>query len=302
MTDSGTDRAQTEEGVTPEDAFALVGNEIRAEILRVLGDIAQGHPQPKLTFSEIRERLDADITPRQLRYHLQQLVGHLVSKTDGSYHIRREGFHIYQSLRAGLFTKREHDTSIAAGFDCYYCQTQVQATFHDATITVRCPDCEYLYVNAAAMPPAGILGDETAAFAQFGKSIHYWQFGFARDVCPTCGNAIETEFFAPEEASLSSRQRRKVVVRGSCDGCGNWSYLTVGVALLADPGLVAFCYDHGVDAISTPFWELEFAATDAHVTVRSTAPWEVALDVTYDGDTLELVVDEDLTVLEWNRH
>jgi hypothetical protein len=36
--------------------------------------------------------------------------------------------------------------------------------------------------------------------------------------------------------------------------------------------------------------------TDRYLTVRSTDPWEVALSIPCEDETLELVVDEDLSV------
>jgi hypothetical protein len=77
--------------------------------------------------------------------------------------------------------------------------------------------------------------------------------------------------------------------------------LTVGELLLGDPELVAFCHERGLDVANTPIWDLEFAATDRHVTVRSEAPWKVSLSVPLDGETLELTVDESLTVVERTR-
>lgn len=95
--------------------------------------------------------------------------------------------------------------------------------------------------------------------------------------------------------------RDKVAVDRSCDYCGHRGYLAPGVALLTDPGLISFCYERGVDVLSTPFWELEFAVSSKHITVLSSDPWEVGLHVTYCGDTLELIVDGDLNIIERNR-
>lgn len=77
-------------------------------------------------------------------------------------------------------------------------------------------------------------------------------------------------------------------------------FMSVGDALLGDPDLISFCRERGVDMTKTPMWELEFAATDRHVPIRSTDPWEVALELTLDNETLELVVDDDLNVIERN--
>jgi len=46
-------------GLTPEDAFGLLGNEIRAEIMRVLGE----DPHAGLSFSTLRARVHDDGSP-----------------------------------------------------------------------------------------------------------------------------------------------------------------------------------------------------------------------------------------------
>jgi len=56
-----------------------------------------------------------------------------------------------------------------------------------------------------------------------------------------------------------------------------------------------------VDVASTPHWEFEFAMTDRHLPVRSLDPGAFVLRATADRETLELVVDGDLDVVETRR-
>lgn len=65
------------------------------------------------------------------------------------------------------------------------------------------------------------------------------------------------------------------------------------------PTLVS--HERGLDVTTTPVWELDFAATDRYVCIYSTDPWDIALELTLDGDMLELVVDDNLAVIERNR-
>ena len=85
----------------PADAFALVGNETRAEILRVLGE----EPWAGLSFSELRSRVDPDLDSGQFNYHLQQLVGQFVRHTDDGYEMRPAGVTLYRTIRAGIFSR-----------------------------------------------------------------------------------------------------------------------------------------------------------------------------------------------------
>lgn len=326
MPGKDTDQPLTDVKKTPEDAFALVGNKIRAEIIQVL------EGEGELSFSELRSRMAANVDPSQLHYHLQQLVDHFVTKTDDGYRLSAVGRRLCQTLRAGTFDRQEEHLVVDANFDCYYCLAGVKAIFDSGHAKIECPGCEDLYLHDYYDLSLEAFEDEEEAFSHFSKYVVLKILFLARQVCPTCANPLRSEFHSTrwpdgvtcphcdstdttEEGTTSEDAHRyrchtcdsafhcgpnKVWVCQTCDSCdGRW-WLSVGKMLLSDPVLISFCYDHGVDIRSTPFWELEFAMTDEHVTVHSTDPWEVGLEVTFDDDTLELVVDGDLNVIERN--
>lgn len=66
MPDSDTDEPTP---LTPEEAFAVLGNEIRVDILRALWEA--GEP---LAYSELQERIGVCDSGR-FNYHLRKLVG-----------------------------------------------------------------------------------------------------------------------------------------------------------------------------------------------------------------------------------
>lgn len=291
MPSNDKDELPTDKGSAPEDAFSLVGNEIRIAILREL-------PYDEtLSFSEIRSRMDTDLDTSQLHYHLQQLVDHYVKKTDRGYQLRARGTRLCRVIRAGAFDRRQEQLSVNNVFDCYYCQGPVEAVIDSIGTKVVCTDCGYIYLKGVFDISLSVLEDEATTFSHFSKFMNLNNLSLAHGVCPSCGNSLSLEFSSVEE----DVGPHKVYILCPCTVCDTSWTLNVGLALLADPELICFCRQHGVNVLSTPIWELEFAITDNHVTVRSTDPWEVALQVTYDGDTLELVVDGDLNVVERNR-
>lgn len=298
----------------PEDAFALVGNEIRAAIVRALGD-ARGTegPPPELSFSELRSRTDRDVASSQFNYHLQQLVGHYVEATDGGYRLRPEGTTLYRTLQAGTFDRRSSIGPVETDLDCHFCGTTVEATYEEGLFEVACPGCEYRY-DASTRIPAGAIGegptgddvdgdggewsgDAGALLSRIDRYNRHKRAAFASGVCPTCAADVATSFVAPEDApDTFETDRREAYVHHACGRCGNQEYLSVGEQFLRDPGLVAFCHDHGVDVGATPVWHLAFAATDRGVTVGSRDPWRVALEIDMDGDTFTLDIGPDVTV------
>lgn len=283
-----------------ESAFALVGNEIRAEIVRALGDArGQEGARPILSFSELHGAVDVDVVSSQFNYHLKQLLDYYVDRTDEGYRLRPEGSMLYRTFRAGTFTDRETFGPLDVGFDCHHCGQAVEGVYEDGMFTVQCEHCETLFdlilVPPATLDPADGVDDLLHRIDQHNR---HRRLAFNRGVCPMCAERTDTKFLTPAESPFDPVKERDVVVHQSCGHCGSQMYVGVGAALLYDPGLVAFCFDHGLDVTEVPLWELEFAMTDQHIDVRSQDPWRVALELELDGDVLELVVDEDLTVLE----
>lgn len=289
---SSASSASPDSESTPADVFGLVGHEIRAEIIEAL--MGEYH----LSLSGLRGEMDTDVEPSQLHYHLDQLDGHFVDSDDDGYHIRPEGIRLYLTIHAGTLD-RQREVAIDPDFDCHICGTTLESSFAKGVVRVECPECVELFGYDFLLVPMAAFEDDIGAFslANFREYIGLKTLFLARGVCPNCANTLEPEFRYSEEHDYP----RKVHTHQLCDLCkANWK-TTLGRVLLADLEVLLFCYDHGKDVLSTPYWELEFAAMDEHLTVRDDDPWEISLRVTLDGETLELVVDGDLNVIERNR-
>lgn len=287
-------------GPPQQHAFVILGNEIRVELVKQIGD-ASIQTGEDVSFSDLRDRMDTNLDPGQLNYHLNQLRGQFVERTDEGYGLHSVGTHLYKTLRTGGFERQDEEYTLAAEIDCHYCRAPVEARFFHGAAVLDCTDCGYRYLgypidDIASIP--GLVEDEPTAFDQLSNYLHHEILGYARGICRTCGLELGAKLMDPEVAPGSKTEWKKVYVHRWCDHCGSQLYLFLGVALLSNSDLLEFCYGHGVDVLSTPFWRLDFAATDRYVTVHSKDPWEVSLRVTYGGETLELVVDGDFEVVE----
>lgn len=242
-----------------------------------------------------------------MTYHLQRLVGQFVERTDDGYALRPEGRTLHRAIRAGTFTRRVSVDPFDAGFDCYFCAAPVEGRYGEGAFELRCSGCGHVYAHTRA-PPSAVAGggDDTASSPEaildrIDRFTRHEVLAYAQRVCPICVGDLDVEFVPGETVWTDGSERLDVFVRYACDHCSNVQMTSVGLSLLHHPALVAFLHDHGVDVAATPHWEFEFAVTDRHVTVRSTDPWEVALSVTRDDETLELVVDGDLAVTRTTR-
>jgi len=281
-----------EAGPDPEDAFALVGNETRAAILRALGE----RPHEGVSFSELREAVDPAIDSGQFNYHLSQLTDQFVDRDEDGYTMRAEGLALYRLIRAGTVNRRASVEPFEVGLDCYFCGAPVEGEYEDGTFELRCPGCEHVYAHTQLPPSTVETGDTGDLLERVDQYNRHEMLAYAREICPTCVSPLETEFVPGEDVWSEGSERFDVFVASECDHCGANHYMSVGLAVLYRPEVVAFFHDHGVDVTSRPHWEIEWAMTDERLTVRSTDPWEVALSIPCEDERLELVVDDDLSV------
>jgi hypothetical protein len=312
-----SDRNATPSGPTPRETFELVGNETRAETLRVLAAARGGGLPPALSFSELRDRIDVDVGSSQFNYHLSRLVGTLVEdRSEGSgqlvdafvtdesgYALSPTGTFLTRLLTA---TGTPEGVSLDRGpldtdTDCHYCGRTLRARYANRTFRVWCPGCDHQYVYT--LTPPGLVAGDPDADALLDRADRYLRHKyttFADGSCPLCANAAPPEVVAPETVNWPRADRLAALVRRRCDHCGNLNYALVGTELLTDPGVVAACHEAGVDVRNTRLWALPFAVTDRHTTVES-APWRATLALPADDATLAVTVDDDLTVLDRSR-
>lgn len=298
MTDSDVESGT--EVSRPQDAFALIGNETRADIVQVLAAPEDEGPWKELSFSELRARVDPEMDTSQFNYHLQKLVGQYVRSTESGYQITPSGVKLYRTIVAGTFTREASLEPIDAGFECHFCGERVQGAYDDDQFQVRCPDCGHVYASNILPPSVVDEGDDL--LQRVDQATRHEMLTAAEKVCPTCLNRLEPTIIPAEESPFSHGDAVEVMARLSCTHCGSSRFMTTGMVLLREAGLVAFAYDHGIDVRARPAWELAFVATDAAVEIRSREPWEIGFSLTLEDETLELVVDGDLEVLEERRH
>jgi len=97
----------------PDDAFAVLGNETRMEILRALG-AADG----PLAFSTLRERVGVRDSG-QFTYHLDELTGHFVERSDEGYRLRRAGERVIEAVLSGAVTEApEREPTLEESVEC----------------------------------------------------------------------------------------------------------------------------------------------------------------------------------------
>jgi|GEM_PF-1444235 hypothetical protein len=207
---------------------------------------------------------------------------------------------MYRTVRAGVVTDVPELEAFDAGFDCYAYDAGVVARIHEELFFIECPDCERVYTLTVA-PPNALAGGPEDLLDRVDRYQRSRLSATNRGICPRCMNALDTRFMNAGDAPLFEGDELDMMVHRECDSCGKQPYHSVGLALLDDPGVVAFLDSHGVDVDDRQMWAFEWAMTDRHTEIRSRDPWTVVVTVEADGDALEVVVDDEMAVVERTR-
>jgi DNA-binding HxlR family transcriptional regulator len=185
-----------EKCVPPAEAFSVIGNETRLTILEALWDA----PERPVSFSDLHRRVDMRDSA-QFNYHLKQLVGQFVRRTDEGYDLRHAGESVIQAVLSGSFNQ-DPDREFDIEGECVVCAGALDARYHDEQITISCRDCGQRH-GEYAFPPGG-LTDRTdrEIMAAFDQRVRHLHCLAADGVCPACNGKMETTIHYAEECCL----------------------------------------------------------------------------------------------------
>lgn len=274
--------------VTPEKAFATLGNETRIDIVRVLGESAGG----PLPFSKLREQVGTRDSG-QFNYHLNQVVGSFVRRTDeGEYELSYAGARVVGAIFSGEFNRSASLGTFSLDSDCVNCATQLQATYEEEKVKIRCPGCEELDTGFG-FPPGGVENrsptELTKVFDRWLRSI----FALVIDgICYNCAGNLtqnitdDSEYLHPDDA---------VCIEYICERCTDSSTLSVSSFLFLLPEVIKFYHGHDVDLESIHMWNAR-SFINSKVTVTSKSPWQIEASLSIENDQFWIVIEDDLTI------
>lgn len=273
---------------SPEKAFATLGNETRIDIVRVLGETGS---EP-LSFSELRERVGTRDSG-QFNYHLKQLVGSFVHRTDeDEYELSYAGARVVGAIFSGEFNRSASLGTFALDSKCANCATQLEATYEDERVNIRCPGCDELDTGFG-FPPGGVEGRSPAELTTvFDRWLRSMFALVIDDICHNCAGNLtpsitdESEFLHPDDS---------ICIEYVCERCTDSSTLSVSSYLYLLPEVVEFYYDHEIDLHAIDMWNAR-SFVDSTITETSRDPWQLEATLYLEDDQLSLVLENDLTI------
>ncbi|MEY7848729.1 winged helix-turn-helix domain-containing protein [Natrarchaeobius sp. A-rgal3] len=307
--------------LSPDDAFAILADETRFEIVRALWELYEPEDPSNvvkfsnlydvdtgITFSELYERVGYEDTGN-FNYHLEQLTDHFVRRTESGYELTEAGFEIARSVVAGTVRKRPHFDSVEIDERCPRCEASVVLDYEDHHVTASCRRCTGIWQDADGadgvlftfpFPPTG-LSDRThteAFHAALGYNLQRVR-SFIDGVCPDCSGKVEESFdvcalHEPDDGGgcpHCHRQHRTEVAE-HCQRCKSVARGPLTIAILTRPAVTAFYSDHVIDHRFAS-WETFRLAQSIEEEILEIDPVRIRLTVPCDGESLGLTVDEE---------
>ncbi|WP_256300694.1 ArsR/SmtB family transcription factor [Haloarchaeobius salinus] len=278
----------SETDADPGDAFAALGNELRVAILRTLAEAAEAD-RGGLTFTELYDGLAIDSTS-QLSYHLGQLEGRFVRKSNDTYVLTQAGERVIRAVRSGTYEREPSFEPTTVEGACPRCDcTTLSVSYRERLLTVACADCDTTVVTYDLPPPA--TGDRTSeeVLAACDRRARNEYAVAVAGTCPKCGGAMERSVEPADAPATYS-------CRADCSQCGLCLFAPVEASLLYHAGVIAFLWEHDVDVTSLPFWRLLPLIEEWEVERVGAEPLPLRVTVVEGDDSLVATIDEDLGV------
>jgi DNA-binding transcriptional ArsR family regulator len=299
--------------LSQDEAFGVLGNETRMEIVRALGGA-----EDTLSFTELRDRVGLR-QGSHFNYHLSKLLGHFVRKTDDGYTLRQPGRRVVQAVLSGAVTSEPViERSPISEWTCPYCGGATEIVYHDERVERYCTGCAGLYergeerttatdmrgesnLGALYLPPAGVAGRDPDEVLDAAFTWAYGEWLVAGNgVCPRCSATVEHSIEVCEDHATEvpichqCGRRQAVNVRFKCTNCNFTLRSVLSMYLASTTELLAFTTARGIDPLSDPWdWGWEYEEE-----IISTDPFEGRFTFTVDEDRISVTVDNDLSVTE----
>lgn len=296
MTEEGDDR---EEGggdrpataVSTEQAFSLLGDETRLQILLELAIVAREDGYTVgLPFSELRKRVGVTDSGR-FNYHLEKLTGVFIEKTDDERYVAAfPGLAVVSAVFAGTYAGDTSQLEESAPWQCRQCEQQMQMAYEHGQFSLTCPEHG---INIGFPAPPGAVKDRSLqelADIVFIRALTNMDLA-RQGICPECWGHTSLTFPADtEEQPLESSQ---VGAEITCTRCWVRYTTTIRGILTGHPAVRSLYQESGYELADAIIGEQSTSDPDnCTLTVDESVPQATAT-FSLNGATLTLAMTGD---------
>jgi hypothetical protein len=316
--------AEQEGVVSPDDAFGVLGNEIRIQILQVLGEAEES-----MSFTELRDRVGLP-QGGQFNYHLEKIVGHFVKKTDEGYVLRQPGRRVVQAVLSGAVTDDPELDYTEIDKACWWCGAPMVVRFRQERLELYCTGCEGLYEGQSTRRPTPLAVDHSTGHPDLGflgtlfmppagvqdrTPEEIFRIALAREItdylaiaggfCSRCSGPIDKSVTVCEHHDVSDglcnecENRLAVHLHVRCQNCNFQRQGVFGHTLYFQREVLAFFMNNGASLLSTDSHFFREAPYEEEII--STDPFEAKFIFTVGDETLTVTADDTFSVVDTVR-
>lgn len=301
-TDS-TDGSELVESV--DDAFSVLGDETRLQILLELAGVAREcGVGAGLAFSELRSRVGVEDSGR-FNYHLSKLEDGFIEKSDGEYAAQFPALAVVSAVYAGTYSEfdRSEAHTTESGRDCQLCGRPTRIHYEGNALWLECDEHGKMDVYPAV--PSGAYRDRS--LEELAKVVYtrvlMSVFLARRGICLQCWGPTSVEY-PIERQPVDDRLDEFIWAEIQCERC--WNQLTppLRTIVATHPLVLGSHAEHGYDMLEavrnvTRIGEEGACESELH----ETDPVSATVSIAFDDGTISLNVDETCTVVdhEWQK-
>lgn len=313
--------------LSPDEAFSVLGNGSRMQILQTLGEAEQ-----PLAFSELRERVGMSDSG-QFNYHIGELEDHFVQKTDDGYALRQAGRRVIMAVLSGAVTSAPVLERTRIDKSCWYCGAPIEMSYSEERVEMYCTECSGTfgesfqterrtvdspapgYLGKVTLPPAGLQHRTSEEVCQAAWIWHHLQMlAVGSQLCPHCSASIDrtVDVCRTHDASdglcEACDRQHAIHLVARCTNCIFEVEGPYMLCLIANTDLLAFLLSHDRNPVS---WISIATAGRTHIhnagdgfreRLLSEEPFEAQFTFAIDDDAITLTVGDDLTVVDVTTH
>lgn len=278
-----------EQDVDAREAFALLGHEIRLDILlALLDDWVAVYTEPK-SYAELMDAVGMADSGK-FNYHLDQLRGVYVQQVDGGYVPTASATALYRAVLAHRPTEGIDFEAEPVDTVCPHCDTTAVLRYDRGFVSLDCSACEEWIGVTFPFPKHGVEERETAQLldaldARVRRDLWLAHAG----QCPSCAGTTTVD---PRTGSVDGEHW----VELSCETCSFVVGIDVLSIALSDDRVRAALREVGIDPEGY-LWELPTGTV-----TQGSADSSLAVDVEAGSRPVTVVVDETLRVRSVEVH
>ncbi|SFH06038.1 hypothetical protein SAMN04488063_0044 [Halopelagius inordinatus] len=288
------------------DIFRLLADDTRVDVLRAVAvsqyELEQiGSGAAELAFSEIYDYVDVENTSK-LSYHLGELTGTYLRKSDAGYSLSHAGERIVRFILSGNYEQPESFGPEPVDGVCVFCgEEALEAALSHQFLRIDCTACER-QVTGQSVTPAQIRTRDGESLV---RSVKLRGAEDARQIrrgmCPECGARLSADVVALPGSPLPDAD--PFVVTSSCEECLREYNSPLTYSVVYHPASIAFHWDRGVDVTARGVWEFHECLYEGRWTSEQTAsdPDEYVVVLRHGDDAVRLYLDSTATVAETER-